>query len=517
MLANTESRTKNASRAIAWGTVNKLLSILLPFATRTIIIHYLGIQYVGLQSLFSSILQVLSLAELGFGSAIVFNMYKPIANGDDAKVNAYLRYYKKIYYVIGLVVLAAGLIIMPFLKYFISGDVPSDINLYVLFAIYLANNVISYFFMVYKASILSAAQRGDINSNIASIALILKSVLQIVLLILFKNYYFYVLLLPISTIINNLIIGIVVSKKFPQFKPQGELSIEEKKNLRSQVSGAVCQKIGGVVLASVDSIVISSYFGLTVLGQYNNYYYIISALMGFLGVIQGALVPSVGNSIQTADVEKNYRDFKKIHFMYLFIVAWWSCCLLCLYQPFMELWVGTDDMLSFNIVILFVLYFYCYKFGDICGVYKESMGLWNKWRFVPLLAVGVNLVLNLIISKFIGLYGILISSIVSLFFIYFLFGSVVLFRFYFKSKERWFKYLLIQVIYMAITAIACALTYLICYFIPLTGILCLVVRALICCIVPIVLLVIMHLWNPAAKDALHFVKEKFLSKLKRNK
>ena len=500
-----DSRTKNTARSIVWGFANRFLNLLLPFIIRTILIYFLGYNYVGLSSLFSSILQVLSFAELGFGSAIVFCMYKPMAEGDNKKINAYLCHFRRIYRVVGIVILLAGLATMPFLRYLIKGEVPSDINIYVLFLIFLCNSVISYFVFAYKSSIFSAAQRGDISSNIASITLIIQSIIQIALLCIFKNYYFYIFVVPFFTLMNNIFVGIISKKRYPLLVPDGEIDSNEKRIIRDKVSGVLCQKIGGIVLASVDTIVISAYFGLTTLGIYNNYYYIINALFGFLAIVQTALIPSVGNSIQTESVDKNYDDFKKFHFFYIFIVTWWSVCLLCLYQPFMTIWVKESGLLPLIIPVLLTAYFYTYKFGDITYIYKSAIGLWDKWRFVPLIAAGLNLTVNLILSYFIGLPGIVISSIISLVLVYFLLGSVPLFKFYFKDMRKWRTFLITQIFYMGVAAFVCVGFYFACKFIPVSdGWLRLIVNALLCGLVAPIILLLIYWKYPTCVEARKF-------------
>ena len=279
-------------------------------------IYYLGIEYTGLGSLFTSILQVLSLAELGIGHALVFGMYKPVAEENYLKVNAYLNFCKKCYKVIGGVILVVGLLLLPFLPKLVSGNVPVDVNLYVLYLIYLFNTVISYFLYAYKTCVLTATQHTDIINQIQLVCLFGSQLFSAIFLLLFKNYYLYSICIPASTIANNLLVNRIVVSKFPEIQSEGQLEHDEIANIKEIVFGMVFQKIGSVVLSSVDSIVISAFLGLTILGKYNNYYYIVSALFGFMNVIVTSLVPSVGNSIQTQNIETNYKLFRTFSFIY---------------------------------------------------------------------------------------------------------------------------------------------------------------------------------------------------------
>ena len=289
------NRTENASRNIIWGILNKIISLGLPFIIRTIMIYTMGMQYVGLGSLFTSVLQVLSFAELGVGSALVFSMYKPIADGNDDKVCALLNFYRKIYRVIGCVILALGLVMLPFLKYLIAGDLPKGINLQVLFIMYLLNNVLGYFLFAYKQSLFTASQRTDMISKIGMGLQLISSIAQILSLVLLHSYYAYVAVVPVITCLNNVCIGILTDKYYPQYRCKGKIEKEELHSIEKKVGGMVLQKIGGIVLTSVDTIVISAFLGLTSLALYQNYYYIITALFGFLTVIMQSIIAGVGN------------------------------------------------------------------------------------------------------------------------------------------------------------------------------------------------------------------------------
>ena len=478
------SRTKNSSRNMIWGFLNKTITILLPFVTRTAMIYTMGMNYVGLGSLFTSILQVLSFAELGIGSAIVFSLYKPIANEDEAKVSALLNFYRTAYRYIGIIILGVGLIMMPFLDKLVKGDIPNGINLQSLFAIYLINNILGYFLFAYKQALFTASQRVDIISKIGMILQLCLSIIQISVLFYFHNYYVYAIAIPVITVLNNLIIASVSNKSYPQYKPSGKINIEDRNEIRKKIGGMLFQKLGNIILNAADTIVISAFLGLSTLGVYNGYYLIVNSLFGFLTVIQQSIIPSIGNSIANESVEKNLADLKKIHFLYMWIVMWGCCCLLCLYQPFIRLWQGSDNMLSFTMVILFVAYFFSYKMGDICWMYREAMGLWWEARFIPLTSSIVNLGLNLCLVNLIGLPGILVSTIVSVALINVPWSSKVLFSKYFKSKLEFWLYLFRTIKYFIIMVTAAGLTWLVCNFIPGDKFLTLVIKTIICLILP---------------------------------
>ena len=305
-------KLKNTKRNIVYGSINKIIMLFCPFVIRTIIIKKLGkkiIIYVGLGSLFTSILQVLSLAELGFGSAIVYSMYKPIAEKDTKMLSALVCFYRKIYRIIGAIILGVGIVIMPLLQFIISGDVPKDINIYILYIIYLLNTVTSYFMYAYKQSLLLAHQRNDVDSNISSIANLGMYVLQILALLLTENYYAYIIFLPLSTIAINIIRNNKVNKMYPDIGCEGEIPEESKKDMYKRVVGLMLTRVCQVCRNSFDSIVISAFLGLVILGKYQNYYYIMNTIMGFISIIANSVIAAVGNNIVTKSVEDNYKQF----------------------------------------------------------------------------------------------------------------------------------------------------------------------------------------------------------------
>lgn len=505
-----DSRTKNSIRNIVWGFFNKIINIILPFITRTALIYYIGLNYVGLNTLFVSVLGVLSLAELGFGTAIIYALYKPVAENDYSRINRILNFYRKCYRIIGVSILTLGLAIFPFIKYFINGDVPNDININVLYFIYLFNTVISYFLFSYKESILIANQRNDIKSNIYTILQFLQYSIQLILIICFRNYYVYIIVLPLTTIMINIVLSIYVNKNFKEIKCEGDLSSEEKRELFKNVKGMIFQKIGTVILNSVDSIVISAFLGLSILSIYSNYYLIITSLFGVLSVVISSIIPSVGNAVVSKSVEENYKDFKKFNLGYIWILSWFSICLLCLYQSFMKIWLKNDSfVVSNDIMILFVMYFYFFKWFDMNYVYQEAIGLWWDNRFIPLIASIINLIINLTLVKFIGVAGILISTIVSVVFVYDVGYVVVLFKKYFKISPK--EYLIRQLYYLFIAVIVGILSYVLCEVVTFDIYISFVLKCIIVLVVPNILFLLF--WNKL--EDFNFIRE-LLEKIKKN-
>ena len=456
--------------------------MLFPFIIRTVIIKEIGMEYAGLNSLFNSILMVLSISELGFGSALVYSMYKPVAEKDEEKVCALLKLYRTIYRYVGMIIMVIGFVLLPFIRFFIKEDVPEDINIYVLYLIFLFNTVISYFVFSYKSALLTATQREDVNTNILMLTNLIMYICQVFLLILLKNFMAYIILLPIFTIVANLIRSVVVDKMYPQYQCKGSISKEELRDIFKNVGALVGNRINGTIILSADSIVISAVLGLTAVACYNNYYLIINALLGFFMVFFNAIRPSVGNSIVMDSLDKNYNDFKRISLIILWIVSFCSISMICLFQPFMILWVGEEYLLPFSTVVMLGVYFYEWKMLDVLVLYRDAAGMWWSDRFRPYIVSVLNIIGNVTLVYFFGLNGVVFATLFTSLCISYPWVLIVLFKEYFK-RNAW-DYLKLLSCYTLI-AIACGVgTYYLCSLCPDSGVGAFVIKTLICLVAP---------------------------------
>ena len=475
-----DSRTKNALRNIAFGSINKVVTLVLPFVTRTIILYLLGASFLGIGTLFSSILSFLSLTELGLSSAIVYSMYKPIAQNDTEAVGALLNFYRKLYRVIGCIILALGTALLPFVPVLMKGDAPTGINVYILYYLYLINSVISYFFAGYRQSLLTAHQRSDITNNIVTFVNLGVQAGQILALYLTRNFYVYALVPICGTLVTNLINSIVTKKKYPDIKCVGKVPEATKKEITKKISGLFGTKLNSIVVHSSDTIVISAFLGLTMTAQYGNYYYIMNAVAGFITVFFSSLTAGVGNKLVTDSPEAGFELFCDLSFINAWMVGWCSSCFLCLYEPFMKIWVGEELQLGFLFVLLMVGYFFIYEIQRTVLAFKDAAGLWHKDKLRPYVSMVVNVVSNVILIQFMGIYGIVLSTILA-FLISLPWANYVLFKHLFH-KSSWSN-LWNVVKYFLVTVVAGGITYLACTIFG-EGIPALLGRFAVCCIVP---------------------------------
>lgn len=476
-------RTKNAGRNILFGVLLKIYQIFMPFVMRTAMIYFMGVQYLGLSSLFTSILQVLNLAELGVGSAMVYSMYKPIAEDNREQICALMRLYRTYYRVIGLIIAILGLLLLPFIPKLIKGDIPANVNIYILYLLNLSATVLSYWLFAYKNCLLSAHQRVDIISKVALITNTVQYLLQFAVLCFVKNYYWYLIVALITQVMTNIVTAYVVTKTYPFYKPVGKLGKTQVSKINGRIRDLFTSKVGTVIVNSADTIVISAFLGLTMLAVYQNYYFILNSLIGLVTIIFTACTAGIGNSVIVETKQKNYNDLKKFTFIIAWIAGFCTCGLLCLYQPFMQIWVGEKLKLEFTAVICFCIYYFVYEINQILTTYKDAAGIWHEDRFRPLITALTNLVMNLITVQFWGIYGVILSTALSTIFVGMPWLLHNLFTVLFSKKELP-DYLKHLGFYVAVTIVTCVVTGIICNFIHFGNWMTFILRAVVCCIIP---------------------------------
>lgn len=452
-------RLKQSTRNVVVNVGAKMIMMLLPFAIRSVMIYTLGNLYLGLDSLFSSVLSMLSLSELGFSAAVVYAMYKPVAEQDDQKVRALLTFYKKIYRIVGSVILVLGLVLLPNIKMFIAEGTayPQNINIYVVYLVLLVNTALGYFLFAYKSAILVATMRNDLDAMLDLLRSLLSHGLQIVVLLALRSYYLYILVLPLITIVNNLTRSYIIDRRFPQYRGKEILPKAEQKDIMSRVGALIGNKIGGVVFTSVDSIVISAYLGLEILGKYGNYYTIFTAVYAVFSTAYTAIQSTVGNSLVSKSRDENYDLFRKLFAGNAVLTCFSTGCFLFLYQPFMRIWVGPENLLGFEIPALLALYYFVKSTRRMCFLFKEAAGMWRETWLMPYVSVALNLGLNLLMVRLIGLPGVILSSVFALIVVEIPWETSVFFKKFFCRKVTsylWdmFRAILITLITVALVA-----------------------------------------------------------------
>lgn len=410
----SSSRTKNTIINFGSGAFTQILNIVLSFIVRTVFIKNLSAEYLGVNGLFTNILTILSFAELGIGNAIIYNMYKPVSENDYEKIKGLMKLYRVSYRIVGIIVAVIGLSIIPFMNFIIK-DVP-DIkeSLILIYLLFLLNTVLSYFY-TYKKSIISAHQKEHIVNNYKMYFYIIKSILQVLLLIFTKNFIIYLIIQITCTFLENLFTSIKANKMFPYLKDKNieNITEKEKKSIFSNVKSLVMYKLGSVILNGTDNIIMSSMISVGIVGICSNYTMIISSIVGVLGTALNGLTASIGNLNTIKDSSKKEATFYQTLFITSWLYSFCSIAVLILINPFIELWLGSEYILAYDAVIALVLHMYINGVQFTGYAYRTTLGLFEKGKYAPIIAAIMNIFLSIILARYIGITGIFIATSIS--------------------------------------------------------------------------------------------------------
>lgn len=406
-------RTKNSIKNVIAAMLSNIITIVIGLIAQAVFIKILGIEYLGLNGLFTNIISMLGIVELGLGNAIIFNLYKPLASNDTETIKSLMKFYKKSYILIASVVLIIGLVIIPFLPLLIE-KVTVNINIVGIYLLFLIDIVCSYL-LSYKRSIFYADQKNYYVNIIHIGYTILLNLSQLVILFFTKNYYLYLAIKIIIRLIENLIITTLANKKYPYLLERNIKKIDKKieKDIFTKVKALFFHKIGGFIVLGTDNILISKYLGLAVVGLYSNYYMIINAVQTLFSQALVALTPSVGNLLAKENKNKTFEVFKKIRFMNFWIATFTSVCILNMMQQFITIWIGEKYLLADVVLIVLVFNFFQKMMRNTYQTFKEAAGIYYEDRFVPLFESIINIVASIILVKIIGLPGIFLGTIIS--------------------------------------------------------------------------------------------------------
>lgn len=411
------SRTDFVVKNLMTGIVAQVLVMLLSFATRTVFVRVFGEEYLGINGLFSNILSVLSLAELGIGNAIIFQLYKPLADKNYKRITQFMTLYKWAYRGIGILIVLLGLFLIPFLPVLIK-DYNSlnglGINAILLFILYLMQAVSSYLFFSYKSSIIRANQQEYILNIVSYIITILTNITQMVVILVFKDFLLYTATIILYNIIMNFINAKIADKMFPVIKEKvTKLSHQELKNIFKDCFALFIYKVNSVVLKATDNIVLSSFLGLKIVGIYSNYLMIYTAIKSILSKIYESLTASLGNMHATEKIEYEIQIFKSISLLTAILYGIASVGIATIANEFINIWIGNAYVIPQPFPILIGLEIYTVGLRTMYSKYRTTMGLFQQGKYRPLAGMIINIIFSVILVQYIGIHGVLIGTIVA--------------------------------------------------------------------------------------------------------
>ncbi|MBO4845829.1 MAG: hypothetical protein J5525_05915 [Lachnospiraceae bacterium] len=478
-----ESRTKNTVLNLFSSGIRQFLTLVTTFIIRTIFIKNLGADYLGLNGLFTNILSLLALSELGIGTAISFYLYKPIKDGDKNRIKSLMAFYKKCYRMVGITIIIIGILITPFLKLMVNLETEVDVNLYIVFLLYIMNTASSYLLFAYKQSFLLANQQQYKVEKVSSIFCIVQFLFDFISIAILKNYYIYLIGDIIAILIKNLMISFVADRDFPFLKEKKieAISKDEIRVFFHDIFSVSVFRVGSQLFNATDNIIISIMLGTTIVGYYSNYYLIISYATLFFGMLMKAFTAGIGNVTVTESIEKRYEIYKRIDFIMFFVATIVSVCMCQVFNSFMLLWVGKNDqnyILGQAIIFVLAFDFYINCSCQTPNAFRETSGNFKSGQWLQLFGGVFNIVLSFVLGYIWGLFGIFLATIVSKL-------LITVTPFIYKIARSVFKknpMLLIIDYYkkLILRTVIVAATWFICLKIHMTSFLGIVLEILIC-------------------------------------
>lgn len=463
------SRTKKTVRNTAVGLIGLIVSQLITFVTKSVFVRLLGAEYNGVNGLFSNVLSILNLAELGFATSVAYALYKPLQEKDELKQAALMNYFARVYRIIAVIVAAVGCCCIPFLQYLIAEDI-SELSFSLnqlrgYFAMFLANTVCSYL-LAYKRTIITADQNNYIISAVDNTCNIALNIVQIVLLLIFNNYYAFLATMIAKTLINNSILQFIANKKYPYLRryKKEKLLVEDKRALLRNVEASFVHRLGNVATTGTTSIIISSFVSLIAAGQYSNYIMICSSVNMVIDIIFTSMTASLGNLCVNESEEVQYQVFKRVRYLSYFCGAFTLVCYICLFNPFIEIWVGKDMLMTLAVVVAISFNSSKTYFRKAVNTFKDAKGMFRADWYKPVIEAVVGIGTAIGLSFVWGAFGVILGHII----------ATVVFsipiEYYVLFKKGLHKPLLPQFLVLAVAIVfafgLAALTYYIASFIP---------------------------------------------------
>ncbi len=488
------SRTVNVVKNTSATLLDKLMQIVIQFALRTAFIHILGNEYTGLSGLFTDVLHVLSLMEMGLDSSMIFSLYKPISQKDTRRVKQLLQFYKTAFTIIGFVVFAAGVCCVPFLPYIVKNvpNIKEDIR--VIFMIYVATSACSYF-LIYRAVLLRADQQSRIISKWNVIVGTVECVVEVVLLLIFRKYYAYLIVHFCAVVGRNIIISYITTRKYPQYfngQKAEPLSKPERHILFRDLACLTMYDVSGVAINSTDSVFISAFVGTSEVAIIGNFTLIIASIRSMVNQTVNAVKPSIGNLAATSSNEKQEQVFRTLNFMTFWVACICCTCLFVLLNPFVgEIWLNSSYMLSMPIISVMVANFFIAVMVFPVEGFRTANGLFVQGWMRPLIMAVLNIILDFFWGRMWGIIGIFFATTVSRLMTQVWFDPWLVFSRVFKTSVL--DYYKDYVIYALITAASCALSYYLCDFLPIGhGIIRFALSMVVCVVIPNVIVLALY-------------------------
>lgn len=445
MIFNHYSRKANILKSSFFSLICRVVDIALGLGYRYLFLKTLSIEYLGINGLFTNILGVLSLADLGIANSIVYRLYEPISKEDVNRVGELMDFFRQAYLLIGLVITVAGLAITPFIQFLIkdASEIPTDVNLHIVFLLFLLQSSSSYLF-AYKLTLLIADQKQYLHSIVITAITIIRYIVQYFILISSRNYTLTLVFGIAVTVVLNWVFSLLVSKRYSSvFQVRSKLGKQDRNAIYKDTSAAMLHKVGGTVLSSTDNILLSKFIGLTVTGLYSNYSMIISSVFSVISMFFSGFTSSLGNAHAVLDKESRYELYKKSLFLNFFIIGLTTVCIFGLIDDFLLLWLRKEYYLEESVVVLLSISYYINGTRIISTSYTTACGLFVRDKARPVIEAILNLIISIVALKIMGIGGIFLGTILSSILTVFWREPLLLYKYAFEKSvvDYWKEYI----------------------------------------------------------------------------
>ncbi len=486
------SRTKNSLLNIMSGFAGQVLTIILRFVCRTVFIQTLGVAYLGINGLFSDVLSMLSLAELGFDTAISYRLYKPIVEENYKKIRALLVFFRLAYRIIGVVILCSGLLFIPFLRYLIKDyDSLKDIgiNAVLIFILFLVQNVSTYLFFAYKSIVFKANQKLYVLDVVGYVITLTSSLFQIVTLLIFENFTVYLIVMLFFAILQNLINARLATHYYPQYfdYKNEKLDKKERKELFKDCTALFVYKINNIVMKATDNIVLSAFVGLTIVGLYSNYLVLFTAVSGVLHITFRAVKASMGNLFASDDIEKKYFFFEVMNLITILLYGTAAICVAVVSNEFIICWIGEQYTIPQPLPLLIGIELLFTGLKLNLAQIRHVSGIFKQMWFRPVIGSLINVVSSVVLVQFWSISGVIVGTLLAAIFANFVVDPVVIHKYSFNRYKAVSYYYCKNMKYIIILGLFGFASYYLCSLIIFeNSLLSFFVHLIICllCVIP---------------------------------
>lgn len=501
-----DTRSIKSSKTLISNFAQKTLTLVLSFVSRTVFIQVFGVSMLGINGLFSNVLSLLSLADLGFSTAMTYSYYRPVAENDYKKIAALNHFYKKVYLIIAAGITVIGLALMPFLDQIVN--LPHEVeHLYLYYLLNLAGTVVSYLF-VYKTTVLYAYQQGYVVAKYGMIMSTLSYIVQIASMLIFKNYILYLCISIVFSLANNFYVSHITDKRFPFIKEKYQITKQDRKSIFSNLSSVFIYKVSSTLMNSTSNIIISKLVGTITVGYYSNYMTVINMISGYVSMAFTSFTTSIGNLIVKDTKEKQYKVFKEIQSISAWFCIVIASCVYVLINDFIEIWIGSEFLLDNYTVLAIGINFFLICILNPIWIFREAAGIYLKTKYIMLICAVLNVGLAILLGHYWGLCGILFAAAISKLLTYIWYEPIVLFHDFFERSP--ISFFGSSLFITGVTAAVSVLLLFIKSYIPYTGILGFIIKGFICFIVSNIVFLLIYFKNKSFQHVLLRIKTLFV-------